>query len=673
MFPVALDVPGTTGAMRPEVGQGAAARAFPGSGLGLRRPALPDRCRLPAAAPQVSFNYLGQFDWASTPDGGLWRGVRGGLGADVSPGSEPAAPAGRGRPGGGRAAGVHLVLLRGPAPARARSRALAEELRCRAARDRRALRARPGAGGRTPSDFPLAGLDQAAVDRLVGDGRSVEDIYPLTPMQAGMVFHGLSQRDQGVYFEQVDVRPGRRPRSARARRGLAARGGPDPGAAQPGRLRRWHRASSGRAAARSTVPVTYLDWTGLTEAQRHGELARLRAATGRPAWTSTAAPLLRVALARLSGDEVQVLWTFHHVLLDGWSVFQVLADVFDCHAALAAGQCRRSADAAPFRGLPARGWPAGPREAEAYWRRVLAGFDAPTPLPYDRPPARNARRSLVAVATPISRRVGPAGRVRPAAPADPQHPGPGRLGAAAVPLQRAARRLLRRHGVRPAGRPARRRRHRRHLHQHPAGTGAGGRRLPAWPTGSQRLQASQAEARRFDYVSLAQLRSWSDLPAGLELFDSLVVFENYPINAAAAEANGLRVRGLQAFETTNYPLTVVVSPGPRLSIEARLRPGTVRPVHRGTDGRPPGAPAARPGRGPAGAAGRRATCCRRPSATRCWCEWNDTRRAIAPRHARRPVRGAGRPVAARAGGDLREWRAELRASWTAGPTGWPTC
>jgi hypothetical protein len=52
--------------------------------------------------------------------------------------------------------------------------------------------AAPGAGGRSPSDFPLARLDQATVDVLVGDGRGVEDVYPLTPMQAGMVFHGLS-------------------------------------------------------------------------------------------------------------------------------------------------------------------------------------------------------------------------------------------------------------------------------------------------------------------------------------------------------------------------------------------------------------------------------------------------------------------------------------------------
>ena len=43
----------------------------------------------------------------------------------------------------------------------------------------------PDAGGCTPSDFPLAGLDQETVNRIAGNGRSVEDVYPLTPMQSG--------------------------------------------------------------------------------------------------------------------------------------------------------------------------------------------------------------------------------------------------------------------------------------------------------------------------------------------------------------------------------------------------------------------------------------------------------------------------------------------------------
>ena len=53
----------------------------------------------------------------------------------------------------------------------------------------------PDAGGRTPSDFPLARLDQATWTRWSATAATVEDIYPLTPLQAGMLFHSLVDSD----------------------------------------------------------------------------------------------------------------------------------------------------------------------------------------------------------------------------------------------------------------------------------------------------------------------------------------------------------------------------------------------------------------------------------------------------------------------------------------------
>src|SRR5262249_13737527 len=107
------------------------------------------------------------------------------------------------------------------------------------------------------------------------------------------------------------------------------------------------------------------------------------------------APLTRVMLARLPGTEVQVVWTFHHVLLDGWSVFQVLSDVFACHAALASGKHVEPPARRPFRDYLRWLGERDEAEADGYWRGVLSGFDSPTPLPYDRPlvpghPARSA-------------------------------------------------------------------------------------------------------------------------------------------------------------------------------------------------------------------------------------------------------------------------------------------
>src|SRR5262249_8791212 len=155
---------------------------------------------LPKMQPQVSFNYLGQFDWPARGDG-LVHAVRGGLDSDASPAAER----------------THLLDVVGAVQRNGLeltwyySADLHTESAVRRLADDVlgtlveivAHCARPGAGGRTPSDFPLARLDQAAVDRLAGDGRTVEDIYPLTPMQAGMVFHGLVDSACGAYFNQV--------------------------------------------------------------------------------------------------------------------------------------------------------------------------------------------------------------------------------------------------------------------------------------------------------------------------------------------------------------------------------------------------------------------------------------------------------------------------------------
>jgi len=75
------------------------------------------------------------------------------------------------------------------------------------------------------------------------------------------------------------------------------------------------------------------------------------------------------------------------------------------------------------------------------------------------------------------------------------------------------------------------------------------------------LQAAQAESRRFEHVPLTRMQAWSGVGGGRNLFDSIVVFENYPISE-----DGLGLRDLQALETTNYPISLVAVPGKRLSL-----------------------------------------------------------------------------------------------------------
>ena len=151
---------------------------------------------VPAIEPAVSFNYLGQFDASK------WRCTRATLPPirrrahllDVVAGASRTAA--WSSPGSTRRTGTREATVERCWPLRCARRCCEIIEHC----------AQPGVGGRTPSDFPLAGLDQSTVDRLVGDGRTVEDIYPLTPTQAGMVFHRLVENGQGAYFQQVDLR-----------------------------------------------------------------------------------------------------------------------------------------------------------------------------------------------------------------------------------------------------------------------------------------------------------------------------------------------------------------------------------------------------------------------------------------------------------------------------------
>src|SRR5262249_9474646 len=69
------------------------------------------------------------------------------------------------------------------------------------------------------------------------------------------------------------------------------------------------------------------------------------------------------------------------------------------------------------------------------------------------------------------------------------------------------------------------------------------------------LQAGQSEARRFEFVALSQLQAYSDLPAGTGLFESMIVFENYPFDETAGEG-GFRVTEVAAADTTNFALSL---------------------------------------------------------------------------------------------------------------------
>ncbi|GAA2966728.1 non-ribosomal peptide synthase domain TIGR01720/amino acid adenylation domain-containing protein [Actinokineospora diospyrosa] len=415
-----------------------------------------------------------------------------------------------------------------------------------------------GGRGRTPSDFPLVRLNQTAVDALATV--DVEDILPLTPMQAGMVFHGLSQQGQGAYFQQTafvldDIHDVRRfalawrqvvDRAAILRSSVVWEGVPEPVSVV-------HKHVD--------LPISVRDWTG---GRREALLAALLDADRRAGFDLAAPPLMRLTLAELGGGRVQVLWTFHHVLLDGWSIFGVLSDVAEAYAGRALPD--RPDFAEYHRWLSKQDSGA----AELHWRAVLGDLQAPTPLPFDRPRASVAQPSTSA-RTEIALTAEDTERLTRFAKDQRLTLGTVVQGAWALMLAQhsplhddGSRQVC--FGATVSGRPA-------EIPRVEAITGMFVNTMPVVTTVDgtvagwlAELQRAQVDSRAFEHTPLTRLHSYSAVPGGVDLFDSAVIFENYP-------ADGPKLGELTAVESTTFPLSVTVYPGAELRLLFGYEPG----------------------------------------------------------------------------------------------------
>ncbi|MGH3711202.1 MAG: condensation domain-containing protein, partial [Pseudonocardiaceae bacterium] len=519
--------------------------------------------------PEISFNYHGQWDVAADSDG-LYRAQCGDIGQNFA--AESTRPYLLDVLGMVEDGHLNLVwIYSSEVHHEATVRRLAHDMQA-ALLEIVAYCARPGVGGRTPSDFPLARLDQTTVDSLVGTGREVEDIYPLTPMQAGMVFHSVVNDSSGAYFGQLCLR---------------LSGITDPHALGSA----WQRVVDRTPILRSRVvwngvteplqvvarhvevPTTYHDWRQLPEADRERQRRAILAQDRAAGMDLGVAPLLRVTIARLSDGEALLVWTFHHVALDGWSLAQVLGEVFEQHAAIVTGRPAELVARRPFRdylswlSVQDRG------QAEEYWRGVLSGFDSPTPLPFDRAPIE-AHRSESSASVPVDLPVDASGGLHRVVTRNGLTVNTIIQGAWALVLSRYSgeREVL--FGTTVSGRspelsgvesmvgmfintiPTRVEIHHNH-------------NVMSW---LRELQTAQVEARRFDFVPLTQLQAWSDLNPGTNLFDSSMVFENYPVDEASITRTGLQIHDSYTVDTTNFPLSLCAYLGKRLRLQLNYDP-----------------------------------------------------------------------------------------------------
>ncbi|MGW5861006.1 amino acid adenylation domain-containing protein [Streptomyces sp. NPDC055239] len=588
------------------------ARAIPGDGLGfgLLRHLNPDTAPVLAALPrpQIGFNYLGRFtastvNTASTANGGAapWQ-LSGSeaIGGSIDPETSAlhtleASAAVQDTPDGPEL----TVTLSWPtgllddADAAELGRVWEQVLGGLAAHA-----TDPGAGGHTPSDFPLLDLTQQNVKELEAEARDLVDVWPLSPLQEGMLFHAtFDEEGPDVYQSQrlmaldgpLDVDRLRASWEALLARHAALRAS-------------FHRPESGQAvqvvARRVELPWREADVSQLADAEAHAEAERLTEREMAERFDLTKAPLLRLLLIRFGENRHRLAVTSHHILVDGWSMPVILNEVSALYAARGAAAGRgaagggaadagavssgaASSDATHLKPTPAASYrdylswlERQDRDAaRSAWRTELTGADEPTlvaPVDPGRPPvvpevssaelSPEKTRALTELARTHGLTVNTVVQ-----------------GAWALVLARLAGRTDVVFGGTVAGRPP----------ELPDAESMIGLFINTLPVRVRldagrpvlkmlaELQEHQSALIAHQHLGLSEIQQLTGPGA---TFDTMLMFENYPRNSATLPGpadDEVTITQLSTLAGTHYPLAVGVVPADRLRVLVTYRPDLI--------------------------------------------------------------------------------------------------
>ncbi|WP_156750062.1 non-ribosomal peptide synthetase, partial [Mycobacterium sp. E2479] len=411
---------------------------------------------------------------------------------------------------------------------------------------------RAGGGGWTPSDFAPARLTQHQLDELQEQYR-IADVLPLTPLQHGLLFHtSTAQGGHDVYAVQLDITFSGGLDRDRLREALHTVVSRHPNLA----ARFWAQFDEPVQIipADPVLPWRYIDLDGV-DVDVDAWIDEVGAAERAAVCDLADPPSFRAVLIRTARDRHRLVLTNHHIVLDGWSLPILMGEIF-------AGYYGRQLPAAPsYRQFV--GWLAGRDRdaAQTVWREVLAGLDAPTVVspPGRLEPGPPGVESFW-ISAEITHAVGELARTRQTT--------------VNVVLQAAWAQVLVwltgqydvAFGTAVSGRPA-----------ELAGadsmvgllinTVPMRARITAATTVADLLDQLQDFSNRtveHHHLALAEIHR---LAGHDQLFDTLFVFENYPVDTAElVGGHELVITEFHMHESTHYPLAVAAIPGPELGL-----------------------------------------------------------------------------------------------------------
>jgi amino acid adenylation domain-containing protein len=399
--------------------------------------------------------------------------------------------------------------------------------------------------------------------------KNIVDMYELSPMQQGMLFHTLHSPQSKMYFEQLSCTiHGNINTSAfsAAWQKVVER--------HPILRTSFHWEDLDKAIQvihqKGELPWQQYDWRNLPTIEQQEKLEAFLYADIEKGFDLKQAPLMRCILIQLQDDIYEFTWSHHHLLLDGWSSSIIFEEVFALYKAENDRSKKLSlSPSPPYRDYITWLQQQDLAQAEKFWRQTLQGFTASSSLLGSKAMSRLSDREKTSKEIYLQLSTSLTSALQSLA--RQQHLTLNSL------LQAAWAILLSRYsseqdvvfGVSVSGRPA-------SLPKVESMVGLFINTLPArvqvleesyiipW---LQQLQSEQVEREHYAYSPLVEIQGWSEVARELPLFESIMVFENYPAHESLSEeSDNFRIGNIRGFTQTNYPLTVVVIPGSEITL-----------------------------------------------------------------------------------------------------------
>lgn len=399
--------------------------------------------------------------------------------------------------------------------------------------------------------------------------KNVEDIYTLSPLQQGILFHFLKAPESGIYFEQLvytlhgdlNVSSLKFAWEEVLKRHQILRTGFV-----------YHGLNEPLQVVYSWVNLPWFeqDWRELSPILQQEQLESFLAQERKQGFQLNQAPLMRCTLIHLANHLYKLVWSFHHLLLDGWSTPLVFQEVLNFYEAFSKGLNLCLESTRPYRDYIAWLQKQDIFQAELFWRKNLKNFTAPTLLAVGKLQnnLQNHQQSYDEQSLHLSTLM--TSNLQAIARKNYLTLNTLLQGCWSILLSRYSSEKDVLFGVTVSGRPT-------DLSGVESMVGMFINTLPVrvqvdedmfllpW---LEQLQSQQIEREQYSYSCLTDIQGWTNVPRGIPLFYSLMVFQNNSLNPSLRQkyAN-IEITDIQAWEKTNYPLTILVDVDSELSLK----------------------------------------------------------------------------------------------------------